>query len=64
MIRDLSYVGTLTSLLEIEGVCMAVDCRIIPRLSPQELDALEFRAREIGGKSAAPIVTELRRRGA
>lgn len=61
--RDLSYITTLASLAEIEGVCMAVDCRATPRLSAQEIDALERRAQAIGGKGVALIVTEVRRRG-
>ncbi|MDG4650093.1 hypothetical protein P6F26_16720 [Roseibacterium sp. SDUM158017] len=62
--RDLSYVPTLANLDEVSGVCLAVDCGVIPRLLPYEIEALERRAREIGGKGVANLVAEIRRRSA
>lgn len=62
--RDLSYVAALTSLDQIEGVLMAVDCGARSRFGAREAAALEAQLRSVGGDRAAQLIIDLRKRAA
>lgn len=62
--RDLSYVSALRDLAEVEGACMAVQLGARAPFSATEADALERRARLIGGPGLREVVAMIRARAA